>query len=219
MSQIVQRIFQCDNPDCGLRFPGFDGFPRWNRCPKCRSTIHVVAINHHSYQIDRKSNISPKLPVEVLLDNIRSAFNVGSIYRTADGTGIKKIYCCGITPTPENPKVMKTALGAEGNVAWEYFPNGVTTAKLLKDEGFPLWALEDLPEAEHLYQVDLPKSGLPIILIVGNEISGIDPGILEISDRIISIPMLGKKQSYNVAVAFSIIASFLLYRFLQNTAS
>jgi len=156
---------------------------------------------------------TPKLQnAEAILDNIRSAWNVGSIFRTADGTGVKMLHLCGITPTPENTKVSKTALGAEVNIPWRKSNNGVQLARQLKSSGYQLWALEDLPGAQDLFThaIDLPLT--MVVLIVGNEVSGIDPGIIELCDRVISIPMVGRKQSYNVAVAFGIAVSFLLYR-------
>jgi tRNA G18 (ribose-2'-O)-methylase SpoU len=88
----------------------------------------------------------------------------------------------------------------------------VKTAIELKSQGNKLWVLEDLPNAIPLFQVDVPVNNSPIVLIVGNEVSGVDPGIIEVCDKIISIPMVGKKSSYNVATAFGIVASFLLYR-------
>ena len=99
--------------------------------------------------------IQTKWKVEAILDNIRSAWNVGSIFRTADGTGVQKLYLTGITPTPENKKVSKTALGAESIIPWEKFNNGVELASLVKSKGYILWALEDLPKAIPLFQVDI----------------------------------------------------------------
>jgi tRNA G18 (ribose-2'-O)-methylase SpoU len=171
-----------------------------------------VAIIKNTFEQNNHIDIQNRWIVGALLDNIRSAWNVGSIFRTADGIGLQKLYLCGITPTPENSKVCKTALGAEASILWEKFNNGVHLASMLKSKGHMLWALEDLPEAIPLFQVDIQSENPPIVLIVGNEISGVDPGIIEISDKVVSIPMLGKKQSYNVAVAFGIATSFLLYR-------
>jgi len=161
--------------------------------------------------MNKQIDIHKSWQVEAMLDNIRSAWNVGSIFRTSDGTGIQKLYLCGITPSPENTKVSKTALGAEFNIAWEKSNNGVHMANLLKTKGYVLWALEDLPMAQPLFQIKSEWNNSPIVLIVGNEVSGIDPGIIEICDKVVSIPMVGKKQSYNVAVAYGIAVSFLLY--------
>jgi 23S rRNA (guanosine2251-2'-O)-methyltransferase len=210
------QFYECDNPECRLRFPGYDGFPRWNRCPSCRSSIHQVATIDITPEEIHASNSIELGKVVAILDNIRSAWNVGSIFRTADGISIKKLYLCGITPTPANPKVCKTALGAEVSVAWEKVNNAFLLAKQLKSKGYQLWALEDTRHSQALFDIEIEKSESPTVLIVGNELSGIDPGVLEQCDKAIAIPMLGNKRSYNVAVAFGIAASFLLYR--QNVS-
>jgi 23S rRNA (guanosine2251-2'-O)-methyltransferase len=212
MSTNDYEFYECDNLQCRLRFPGHKGYPHTKRCPLCRSNIHEVAVMKNINKQDNHIGIQSRSKVEALLDNVRSAWNVGSIFRTADGTGIQKLYLCGITPTPENYKVSKTSLGAEASIPWEKFNNGVHLAGLLKSKGHVLWALEDLPEAVPLFQVDFPPDNDTIILILGNEVTGVDPGIIRICDKVVSIPMLGKKQSYNVAVAFGIVTSFLLYR-------
>ncbi len=217
----VHKFFECDDPSCRLRFPASDGFPRWNCCPACRSSIHLVATAPlNNKQAERVGNDRLQ-HVSAMLDNLRSAWNVGSIFRTADGTGIQKVYLCGITPTPENSKVSKTALGAEANLPWEKHHNAVDLACRLKSGGHKLWALEDLPGARLLFDVNEEMLDPGIILVVGNEVSGIDPGLIELCDEVISIPMLGRKQSYNVAVAFAMAASFLLYRqiFSQESRS
>jgi 23S rRNA (guanosine2251-2'-O)-methyltransferase len=205
------EFYECDNPGCRLRFPGSDGYPRWKRCPACRSNIHLVAKEENKVGRKDSTGIRRGWHLEALLDNIRSAWNVGSIFRTSDGVGVKKLYLCGITATPDNSKVGKTSLGAENTVLWEKINNGVDCARLLKSKGRIIWALEDVPEAQPLFTLDSAQENSPIVLAVGNEVSGVDPGIIELCDRVISIPMLGEKQSYNVAVAFGIAASFLLY--------
>lgn len=212
MSVSINEFYECDNPACKLRFPGTAAHLKWNRCPACRSGIHLVATVKNIPEAVNQTSSKQRLQVEALLDNIRSAWNVGSIFRTSDGIGVQKLYLCGITPSPENTKVSKTALGAELSIPWEKANNGVHLAGLLKDKGHVLWALEDLPIAQPLFHIEPDGINSPVVLIVGNEVSGIDPGILQICDKVISIPMLGKKQSYNVAIAFGIAVSFLLYR-------
>ncbi len=212
MTDKTLQFYECDNPDCRLRFPGYEGYPGSKRCPICRSSIHVAALVNNITETDNHASFQVKWKVAALLDNIRSAWNVGSIFRTADGTGVQKLFLGGITPTPENTSVKKTALGSESNIPWEKHNNGVQLASILKSNGHLLWALEDLPEASPLFQVDKPPEQASIVLIIGNEVNGVDPGIIELCDKIIAIPMLGKKKSYNVAVAFGIAASFLLYR-------
>jgi tRNA G18 (ribose-2'-O)-methylase SpoU len=149
--------------------------------------------------------------MEVLLDNIRSVLNVGSMFRTADGAGIQHVHLCGITPTPDNRKLAKTALGAEDHVPWTHHNDGTAAAALLKDLGFQLWALEGGPGAEFLFDVVTEPLEGPLVLVVGNEVSGIDPGILAHCHRILQIPMMGVKNSLNVAVAFGIAAYALQY--------
>jgi 23S rRNA (guanosine2251-2'-O)-methyltransferase len=211
MVNQANLFYECENPGCRLRFPGYDGHTKWNRCPICRSTVHQVAtvIDPNQENITERSNLM--LPVEGMLDNIRSAWNVGSIFRSADGVGISKLYLCGITPTPDNLKVVKTSLGAENSVPWEKYNNGVLLGENLKAKGYQLWALENISNAQALFEIPPGKPETPIVLIVGNELSGIDPGIVELCDKVIAIPMTGNKQSYNVSVAFGIAASFLLY--------
>jgi tRNA G18 (ribose-2'-O)-methylase SpoU len=219
MDEKQYQFYECVNPDCGLRFPGNAGSLKWNHCPACRSELSVVAKIYYLAEKNTRTVKENNFQIDALLDNIRSAWNVGSIFRTSDGIGIKNIYLCGITPTPENSKVGKTALGAEQCIPWEKSPNGVKTASHLKARGNMLWALEDSADAEPLFQVNFTTPDIPIVLIVGNEITGVDPGILEICDKVISIPMIGNKKSYNVAIAFSIAASFLLYRQRDSQSS
>jgi len=140
----------------------------------------------------------------VLLDNIRSAWNVGSILRSADGFGFDHAYCCGIAPTPENEAVTKTSLGAEDMVTWSYHKDAVKLVKGLKKEGWKVYALEEDPRAVSIESVSIPASRG--ILIVGNEVTGVDPDLLDLCDEIYYIPMRGEKKSFNVAIAFGIAA-------------
>jgi tRNA G18 (ribose-2'-O)-methylase SpoU len=151
------------------------------------------------------------LPVfEVLLDNLRSTLNVGSIFRTADGAGVHKIYCAGTTPTPEHPKIAKTGLGAEDFIPWEYVRNGFDLACQQKAAGVTLLSLEAAPQAQSLVSFPPFSANQHYLFIVGNEVSGIDPEIIALSDVTLFIPMRGKKSSLNVAVAFGIAAYVLL---------
>ena len=141
----------------------------------------------------------------VLLDNIRSAWNVGSILRSADGFGFGHAYLCGITPTPEADAVRKTSLGAEEYVTWSHHNNAVKLAKGLKKEGWMILALEEDERSITLSRgkkVKIDKT----VLIVGNEVTGVDPELLDLADHILTIPMHGQKRSFNVANAFSIAA-------------
>ena len=144
----------------------------------------------------------------VLLDNIRSIQNVGSIFRTANGAGVTAIYCCGITPTPTNrlgvlrSQFEKTALGAEQNINWHYEKDIATRINILKKQEVYIIALEQSEQSIPYHTYTPPHDN--IALIVGNEVEGISKKILEQVDDVIEIPMHGTKESLNVAVAFGI---------------
>ena len=147
---------------------------------------------------------SHKFGNSILLDNVRSAWNVGSIFRTTDGLGYSHAYLCGITPSPDNDAVKKTSLGAENSIAWTPHLDAVKLAKKLKSDGIKLIALEEHENSTPLAEVSTPNE--QFVLIVGNEITGVDPHLLELCDQIYHIPMYGEKKSFNVAVAFGIAA-------------
>jgi tRNA G18 (ribose-2'-O)-methylase SpoU len=139
---------------------------------------------------------------------------VGAIFRTADAFGISKLHLCGITPTPENASVAKTALGADRSVGWGHNKNALVLAETLKAQGSQLWALEQDTSALSIYAIEPAPNYLvpnhPITLIVGNEVTGVDPGLLELCDKILYIPMRGEKRSLNVEVAFGVAVSWLV---------
>ncbi len=139
----------------------------------------------------------------VLLDNIRSAWNVGSILRSAEGFGFDHAYCCGITPTPENEAVTKTSLGAEDSVTWSHHKDAVKLVKGLKGDGWKVYALEEAPKAMPLRK---EKGMGRMVLIVGSEVTGVDPELLDLCDAVFYIPMRGVKKSFNAAIAFGIAA-------------
>jgi tRNA G18 (ribose-2'-O)-methylase SpoU len=206
MSDNLFQMRQCQRSICRFRFPDSVNNPGEQVCPSCGYETLEVGERFSSPSIRAKSTIKQEPVVEALLDNIRSAYNVGSIFRTADGAGIRHLYLCGITPTPVHPKVAKTALGAERTVSWSSSKNGLDLALDLKNKGYQLWAVEYNNRAESLFETSLEKSSGPTLLIVGNELSGIDPAIQIESDRVVSLPMLGQKSSLNVIVAFGIAA-------------
>lgn len=211
MPTLHYLFYQCQNPSCGLRFPAQEGILKLERCPRCKSAVERVAALQIQQEAEQRTSPADALVFEALLDNIRSAWNVGSMLRTADGTGIRRLYLCGITTTPVHPQVVRTALGAESSIPWQYASNAVELARSLISSGHRLWALEDTPDSVSLFDLDDHSGADPVILVVGNEVAGIDPGLLELCERVISIPMLGQKRSYNVAVAFGIAASYLRY--------
>lgn len=139
-----------------------------------------------------------------VLDNIRSALNVGSIIRTCDAFGINEIYLCGITPDLKSEKVKKTALGAENSIKAKYFSSTKEAIKELKIHKYKVIALEVLDSAKPISEANVNNSLVGIV--VGNEVSGVSEDILNICDETLMIPMIGRKESINVAVAFGIAA-------------
>jgi 23S rRNA (guanosine2251-2'-O)-methyltransferase len=214
MTATYYEIRLCQN--CGLRYPLIEDHPFGARCPVCLGKTQAVLkyeFKNPSLSFGERAGVRDSSPLfAALLDNIRSAWNVGAIFRTADGLGIDKLYLCGITPTPDSEAVRKTSLGAEEAVVWEYSRDALETVNKLKDESHKFIVLEQDNRAIPLtdYQSLNPDSKIPI-LIVGNEVTGVDPELLDICDQIIHIPMLGQKRSLNVEVAFG-IAAFQLTR-------
>jgi 23S rRNA (guanosine2251-2'-O)-methyltransferase len=150
--------------------------------------------------------------VYLILHNIRSAYNVGSIFRTADAAGVKKVYLCGYTPTPDNQKVVKTSLGAEKYISWEYYKQTWQLLKKLKAEKVQIIALEQTKKSVDYRQF---KPRFPLALVVGNEVRGLSKKFLTYADKIIAIPMYGRKESLNVAVA----AGIALYKLIERKRS
>ena len=138
----------------------------------------------------------------VICHNIRSRHNVGSIYRTADAAGVSKIFLCGITPTPPHPNIEKVSLGAEKFVKWEKRKETWRVINKLKKEGAEIVSLEQTKGAVYLNNLKSVKKS--VALILGEEVNGLPKIILKRSDKIIQIPMCGKKESLNVSVAFGV---------------
>jgi tRNA G18 (ribose-2'-O)-methylase SpoU len=149
-----------------------------------------------------------RVPIHALLDNVRSLYNVGSIFRTSDGAFIEKLYLCGFTPHPPRKEIEKTALGSTQSVPWEYHRNPIEVIHLLRERHIKIAVLELTDESIPYY--DVQPSDFPLCLAVGNEITGIRKEIIELADMAIEIPMYGMKQSLNVAVAYGIAVFGLL---------
>jgi tRNA G18 (ribose-2'-O)-methylase SpoU len=209
----VQRyqIRQCKEKDCRFRFPIVEQSTLGHRCPKCGGEAKLTNVPYTAHQVERGKFVPEGIEVEALLDNIRSVFNVGNMLRTADGVGIRHMHLCGITPTPNNPKLAKTALGAERSVLWTHHRDGLAAAVSLKKRGLSLWALEGGLRSESLFDARLEPQGPPIVLVLGSEISGVDPSILEHCEKVLCLPMQGVKDTLNVAVAFGVAAYFLRF--------
>ena len=155
-----------------------------------------------------------KMPVCVLLSDIRSSYNAGSIFRTSDGAGVRKLFMCGYTPPGDKKEVMKTALGSVESVEWESVKDSVELIKKLKSEGYTICALE-IAEGSIPYN-KLERISFPVCLIVGNEITGVKEELMNLCDFAIEIPQQGIKQSLNVAVAYG-IAIFSLREYYEKT--
>jgi 23S rRNA (guanosine2251-2'-O)-methyltransferase len=204
MSSSFFEIRICQS--CGLRYPLTEGHSFGVRCPHCLGETLVVLKKQIEDDVVLKERSEKKSEVKaVLLDNIRSAWNVGSILRSADGFGFSHAYFCGITPTPEVDAVRKTALGADEYVSWSHHKDAVKLVKGLKSEGWRVIALEEDKRASSISQFADSRSPSPIVWIVGSEVTGVDPELLDFADKIFYIPMHGQKRSFNVAVAFGVV--------------
>ncbi|MGE0268957.1 MAG: RNA methyltransferase [Candidatus Omnitrophota bacterium] len=159
----------------------------------------------HQENVDRqeKKSKQPKLPFTIILNNIRSLHNVGSIFRTCDGAGVEKIWICGITGFPPSNQIAKTALGAEDEVAWEYGADIISVIRQLRKKDYQIVVLEQTEQSVY-HHVFKPKK--PVCLIVGNEVEGVQQEVANLGDCSIEIEMAGIKNSLNVAVAFGVVA-------------
>lgn len=157
------------------------------------------------HDLPDKTNISLATRNSIILiaDHIRSAFNIGAFFRTADAFALEKIYLTGYSPTPEHPAVKKTGLGSQDYIPWQHFDNTEDAINKVKAEDYTLVALETTSNAENIYQAKLPEK---MAILVGNERFGLNPQILKQVDQIIQIPMLGHKNSLNVATSFALLA-------------
>jgi len=144
----------------------------------------------------------PRLPISILVENVRSVHNVGSIFRSADGFGAEKIYISGYTAHPPRDDLHKTALGAEDVVPWEYFKNPLSAAKVIKKKGISLVLVEQTKQSNSLYEIDWE---FPVCFIVGNEVSGVSEELSVMANIHVELPMRGVKQSLNVSVATGIV--------------
>ncbi len=149
------------------------------------------------------------MPFYVICDNIRSLENIGSIFRTSDALGVDKIFLCGICGKPPNSKISKTALGAEENISWEYHSQIWRLIDKLKKEKVFILALEQTKKSLPYTKF---KPNFPLALVIGNEVKGVSSCVLKKADQIIHLPMLGKKESLNVSVAFGIAGYYYVFQ-------
>lgn len=147
---------------------------------------------------------SEKFPVAIVLDHVRSTLNVGSVFRTADAFRCEKIYLCGVTPTPENKEMRKTALGGTESVNWQHYESTLDAISELKENGYKLVSVEQTTDAIFLDKaVFNPKE--KIAFIFGNEVKGVDDEVIAQSDYVLEIPQFGTKHSLNISVSAGIV--------------
>ena len=171
--------------------------------------LEVTELNRISAEEFKVVN---KLPLVVVLDNVRSLHNVGSVFRTSDAFLVEKIVLCGITSCPPNTEIHKTALGAEYSVEWEYFENTLEAVELLKNEGYCIYSIEQVENSTMLDEIKLDKNPQQkYAVILGNEVHGVAQEVVDASDDCIEIPQFGTKHSLNVSVS----AGLIIWKFFE----
>lgn len=152
---------------------------------------------------------SPKTPIIIVLDNVRSLYNIGSIFRTADAFRLESIYLCGITGTPPNKEIHKSALGATESVDWKYFENTIDAVNILKENNYSIIIVEQAEGSISLEELSLISTE-KTALVFGNEINGVDEKIMALANKCIEIPQFGTKHSLNISVSVGIVVWELL---------
>lgn len=145
-----------------------------------------------------------KLPLIVVLDNVRSQYNVGSVFRTSDAFRVESIYLCGISATPPHQEIHKTALGAEDTVEWKYFKNTIEAIKKLKEAGYFIYSIEQVEGSVMLQDLHLDNTK-KYAIVLGNEVKGVQQEVVNLSDGCIEIPQFGTKHSLNVSTTAGIV--------------
>ena len=152
-----------------------------------------------------------KLPLVVVLDDVRSMYNVGSVFRTCDAFRVEKICLCGITSTPPHAEIHKTALGAEDSVSWQYCNTALEAVRELKKQGYTVFSIEQAEGSTSLPSF-VPEKGRKYAVVMGNEVKGVHQEVIDESDGCLEIPQLGVKHSMNVSVTTGII----IYHFARE---
>lgn len=155
-----------------------------------------------------------KLQVTLVLDNVRSEMNVGSVFRTADAFLIERVCLCGITPQPPKAEIHKTALGAEESVSWQYFPTTLEAIGQLKDEGYVICSIEQVHDSVSLEQF-VVNSNQRVAIVLGNEVKGVSQEVVDASDTCVEIPQEGTKHSLNISCCAAIVM-WHVYRQLRK---
>lgn len=157
-----------------------------------------------------------KLPLIVVLDDVRSLHNVGSVFRSADAFRVEAVYLCGITATPPHPEIHKTALGGEDSVAWRYFPTATEAVKSLHNDGFFVYSIEQVEGSTKLQNLQL-DTDRRYAVVLGNEVKGVHQEVVDMSDGCLEIPQFGTKHSLNVSVTAGMVIWEVAKKFLSKT--
>ena len=159
---------------------------------------------------------APKLPLIVVLDDVRSLHNVGSVFRSADAFRVEAVYLCGITATPPHPEIHKTALGGEDSVAWRYFPTATEAIESLHNDGFFVYSIEQVEGSTKLQNLQL-DTDRRYAIVLGNEVKGVHQEVVDMSDGCLEIPQFGTKHSLNVNVTAGMVIWEVAKKFLSKT--
>ncbi len=159
---------------------------------------------------------APKMPLIVVLDDVRSLHNVGSVFRSADAFRVEAVYLCGITATPPHPEIHKTALGGEDSVAWRYFPTATEAVESLHNDGFFVYSIEQVEGSTKLQNLQL-DTDKRYAVVLGNEVKGVHQEVVDMSDGCLEIPQFGTKHSLNVSVTAGMVIWEVAKKFLSKT--
>ena len=159
---------------------------------------------------------APKLPLIVVLDDVRSLHNVGSVFRSGDAFRVEAVYLCGITATPPHPEIHKTALGGEDSVAWHYFPTATEAVESLHNDGFFVYSIEQVEGSTKLQNLQL-DTDKRYAVVLGNEVKGVHQEVVDMSDGCLEIPQFGTKHSLNVSVTAGMVIWEVAKKFLSKT--
>ena len=157
-----------------------------------------------------------KLPLIVVLDDVRSLHNVGSVFRSGDAFRVEAVYLCGITATPPHPEIHKTALGGEDSVAWRYFPTATEAIESLHNDGFFVYSIEQVEGSTKLQNLQL-DTDKRYAIVLGNEVKGVHQEVVDMSDGCLEIPQFGTKHSLNVSVTAGMVIWEVAKKFLSKT--
>ena len=170
--------------------------------------IRTVEMKRLTVEEYREAN---KLPLIVILDNVRSMYNIGSVFRTCDTFRVEAVFLCGICQTPPATEIHKTALGAEESVSWQYFPTALEAVEVLHQEGYKVLSVEQVEHSTKL-QTFVADGSKKYAVVLGNEVKGVHQEVVDASDGCLEIPQLGTKHSMNVSVT----AGIVIYKFAEQ---